>query len=344
MDSIGLLVDVSKRDGVGGRIVEVLKEAAALVGEDISYLENCLASACVDAPGRLSDVCGHIVGSGGKHVRPVLCLLAFRALRGEGPLPMDLAATCELLHDATLLHDDVIDEGDARRGKPTARVVYGNALSVLGGDYLLIKTIETVSGRDPAFMEEYVNTLKQLIKGELVQLQRRGSVDTSEMDYFRIIEGKTANLFRWSVYSGVLAAGADEKICRTMGNFGWHVGVAFQLMDDILDFTADAGLLGKNLLSDIQEGKMTLPVILAAKESPSLRHLLSQLIAEAPKPMISKRIAETVIESGIIEKVKEYAVDHTAKGLAALRSVDRGDARIFDVIENLASALLVRDF
>jgi octaprenyl-diphosphate synthase len=344
MDSIGLLQNVTKRDGVGGRIVEVLRDAAKLVGEDICFLENRLEEACEGAPGALARVLRHIVDSGGKHVRPVLCLLSFRACGGSGPLPMDLAATCELLHNATLLHDDVIDEGDTRRGKPTARIVYGNALSVLGGDYLLINTIETIAKRDGRFMAGYVSTLKHLVEGELIQLQRRGSVNTTEQEYFRIIEGKTANLFKWSVYSGALAAEATETVCQKMGEFGWHIGVAFQLMDDILDFTADAGLLGKNLLKDIQEGKMTLPVILAAKRSPALRDLLSELISKDPKPIVSKMIADAVVESGIINSVKEYAVDQTAKGLAALRLVNEKPNQIVEVIESLASALLVRNF
>jgi octaprenyl-diphosphate synthase len=344
MNPISLLEDVSQRDSVGGRIVDVLKDAARLVGEDIHCLEDALITACGDAPGTLNDVCAHILQSGGKHVRPILCLLAYRATGGDGDLPIDLAANCELLHNATLLHDDVIDEGCARRGIPTARIVFSNALSVLGGDYLLIKTMETVAKRGPAFMPPYVRTLNQLVEGELTQLMRRGSIETTESEYFRIIEGKTASLFRWSVYSGALAAGASEGICRAMGRFGWHVGVAFQLMDDILDFTAEETVLGKDLFADIQEGKMTLPVILAAKTSPELRLMLSTLVSGKTDGSISGRIAKYVIRSGILDTVKQHAVDHTQKGLAALRSLSDGETEIFKVIENLAGALLERDF
>ena len=344
MDPITLLEDVANRDGVGERIVDVLKDAARLVGDDIQLLEEALVETCESAPGKLEDVCTHIIQSGGKHVRPILCLLAYRACGGDGSLPMDLAANCELLHNATLLHDDVIDEGNARRGRPTARIVFSNALSVLGGDYLLIKTIETVSRRDPRFMPPYVSTLNQLVSGELTQLLRRGSVQTTEEEYFQIIEGKTASLFRWSVYSGALAAGAADEMCRTMGRFGWHVGVAFQLMDDLLDFTAEETLLGKHLFADIQEGKMTLPVILAAKASPSLRNLLSRLVSGEDDPAISARVAEAVNQSGIIDIVKQYAVDHTTKGLSALHAISKGRGEIFGVIERLARALLERNF
>lgn len=345
MDPITLLEDVANRDGVGGRIVDVLKDAAKLVGDDIHFLEQTLVDICEAAPGKLNDVCAHIIQSGGKHVRPVLCLLAFRACGGRGTLPMELAANCELLHNATLLHDDVIDEGKTRRGQPTTRIVFSNALSVLGGDYLLIKTIETVSKLDPRFMPPYVSTLNQLVSGELTQLMRRGSLNTTEEEYFQIIEGKTASLFRWAVYSGSLAAGESDDVCRTMGRFGWHVGVAFQLMDDILDFTAEETLLGKHLFSDIQEGKMTLPVILAAKTSPHLRNLLSRLVSgDDNDASISAAIAKTVNQSGIVDVVKQYAVDHTSKGLSALHSLSNGKSEIFDVIEKLARALLERDF
>lgn len=257
---------------------------------------------------------------------------------------MELAANCELLHNATLLHDDVIDEGISRRGQPTARIIFSNALSVLGGDYLLIKTIETVSRLDSRFMPPYVSTLNQLVSGELTQLMRRGSVETTEEEYFQIIEGKTASLFRWSVYSGAMAAGATDAVCHTMGRFGWHVGMAFQLMDDVLDFTAEETLLGKRLFTDIQEGKMTLPVILAAKASPSLRRLLFRLVSGDDDASISAAVANAVNQSGIIDVVKQHAVDHTSKGLHALQSISNGKREIFDVIANLARALLKRDF
>ena len=346
MDSIGVLREVSKRDGVSGRITDVLREAALLVGEDLQFLEAELHEACRGAPGTLSNICRHILESGGKHIRPVLCLLSFKALGGKDPLPIDLASTCELLHNATLLHDDVIDEGDSRRGRPSARIRYSNALSVLGGDYLLVKTVARVAAREPIFMQHYLWTMERIVEGELVQLLRRGSIDTTETEYFKIIEGKTAGLFRWSVLSGALAAGADEADCETVAGFGNHVGIAFQLMDDILDFTADPKLLGKNLLADISEGKMTLPVILAAKKSEAVKPLLSQLnTAESPETLrkTAEKIAEAVRDLGTADTVRDCAEYHTDRGLEALKSLKRADSGIVRVIAELAAALLRRD-
>lgn len=344
MESIGLLQEVSKRDGVGGRIVEALAEAASLLGSDLTYIEKELFAICDAAPSDLDRVCRHLVDSGGKHVRPILCLLAFRAVHGQGTLPTDLAVTCELLHNATLLHDDVIDEGNVRRGRTTARVVYGNALSVLGGDYLLIKTIEMVSRRGPEYMGPFVWTLNQLVRGELAQLKRRGSVETTEDEYFGIIEGKTASLFRWAVQSGALAAGAEPRFVEAVCVFGWHVGIAFQLMDDVLDFTADVKILGKSLLSDIQEGKMTLPVILAARESTDLRTLLRQLVRDENPLVIIPKVMKIVNSGKIVEEVKSHAVAHTEKGLAALGSATGFDSKILDTLSELASALLERAY
>ncbi len=347
MDSIGILREVAERDGVAGRITDVLQEAARLVGEDLQFLEADLLEACSDAPGKLSEICRHILESGGKHIRPVLCLLSFRALGGSDPLPLDLAATCELLHNATLLHDDVIDEGDSRRGRPSARIRYSNALSVLGGDYLLVKTVSRVAAREPIFMKHYLWTMKRIVEGELVQLLRRGSIDTTEEEYFKIIEGKTAGLFRWAVLSGALAAGADETDCATVARFGNHVGMAFQLMDDILDFTADPKVLGKSLLSDITEGKMTLPVILAAEQSPELKLLLRKLSAAVEPEALHRtalKIADAVHTLGTVDTVRSFAVRHTEEGLEALDSLHKADDGVVRVIADLAAALLRRDF
>lgn len=347
MDSIEILRAVSGRDGVHGRTAEVLKDAAGLVGSELSFLDENLVFACQSAPGKLSEVCCHIVESGGKHIRPILCLLSFRACGGSSPLPLDLAAACELLHNATLLHDDVIDEGESRRGAPAARIRFTNALSVLGGDYLLIKTLERVAARKPIFMRHYLSTMEQIVGGELTQLLRRGSIETTQEEYFQIIEGKTASLFRWSVLSGALAAEADEKDCEAMATFGRHVGIAFQLMDDILDLTGDPSLLGKNLLADIGEGKLTLPVILAAKKSIEVKQLLFNLV-DNPDPSAACRtaqmISESVRSSGSVDKVKEFAVKHTKDGLSSLNALRRRNDEVIKVVENLAVSLLTRDF
>ena len=347
MDSIGVLREVAERDSEDGCITDVLQTAARLIGDDLCDLPKELLGACDAAPGNLAAVCQHIISTGGKQVRPLLCLLSFRACNGTGALPIDLAAACELLHNATLLHDDVIDEGDVRRGVPTARIRYSNALSVLGGDFLLVQTVARVAVHEPAFMSAFLATMQQIVEGELTQLLRRGSVETTEEEYFRIIEGKTASLFRWSVLSGAMAAGASPRDREAIAEFGRHVGIAFQLMDDILDFTADPQTLGKSLLADIREGKMTLPVILATQKSPELKQIMSlpsQESARAFVPEIAERISAAVRSLGTDEQVRAIAADHTTRALKSLSDAHDVSEEITNIIRELSLSLLRRDF
>lgn len=343
MDALGILQAVSSRHGVDGRIAEAMADAARLLGEGVDRMEERLLASTAAAPIEVERVCRHILEAGGKRIRPAICLLSFRATGGRDPLPVDLAVSCELLHNATLLHDDVIDEGDIRRGRPAARVVYGNAISILAGDYLLMRTVENVAAHGSAFMNEYVETLRLLVEGEVIQLGLRGSIETTDEQYFRIIEGKTASLFRWASFCGALAAEAEEQTCQGMARYGWHVGIAFQLIDDVLDLTADAARLGKNLLADIAQGKLTLPVILAAARDEQLASLLETLVGgEEPTP-VAARIAEVVGGSGALELVREEATAHTEKALAALGEVRGENREVVDLLADLSRALLERD-
>ncbi len=343
MDAIALLKEVSKRDGVNGRIAAVLDEATRLVGKDVEVLDEAIVRACVDAPSGIFEPCRHIIEAGGKRIRPMLCLLVFRAAGGVKPLPMDMAVACEILHNATLLHDDVIDEGKMRRGLPATRMVHGNAISVLGGDFLLVKTVEIVSRRGPGFMDFFLQTMRRIIDGELTQLKLRGSTETTEEEYFHIIEGKTASLFQWTAYSGALAAGADKLVCEQVGRFGWHMGVAFQIVDDVLDFTAEAKQLGKNLLADISEGKMTLPVILAGRLSDEMQQILKELVRGGDAAILAPRIARLADSTGAIVEARDKAIEHTHLALQALDDVVGFDNAVVDILRDLASALLERE-
>jgi octaprenyl-diphosphate synthase len=343
MDALLLLREVANRCAVDSRVAGAVEDAIRIMDFGSIDLEHSLADSCVAAPGRVKDACRHILDAPGKRIRPVVCLLSYRALRGRDGPPSDLAVACELLHNATLLHDDVIDEGDVRRGRPAARVVYGNAISVLGGDYLLMKTVEIVSARGPRLMTELVATLRELVDGEVTQLGQRGSAETETAEYFRIVEGKTASLFRFAAVSGALAADADAAACERMGLFGWHLGVAFQVIDDVLDMTAIPEVLGKTLLSDIGEGKMTLPVILASRESPLVKPLLDRLAAGGEAAEIAPRIADLVAGTGAIEAARAVASEHTGKALAAVDGVDGASPEIVGVLKELAGALLGRE-
>lgn len=343
MDALAILRQVSQRYGIGGQIAEIMGRTSEILGESSVEMEARLLGSTADAPRDVENVVRHILEAGGKRIRPAMCLLAFNAALGKGEPPLDLAVSCELLHSASLLHDDVIDEGDLRRGRPASRVVYGNALSILGGDFLLMKCVEIVSTSCPELMPRFVETLRLLVEGEVVQLELRGSATTSREQYFRIIEGKTASLFAWAAEAGAFAASANEDVRRAFQRFGWHVGVAFQLVDDVLDFTADPETLGKGLLADISEGKMTLPVILAAAEDAGLVELLNDLIDGGDIASISPRIARIVDSTGAAQTVMDRASAHTDKAVEAIDSLEGCDSQILAHLSRLSRALLVRE-
>ena len=344
MDALEKLRELSEKHCLDGAIAEAMTDTAALLGDGLEALERALTDGFPDAPDGVRAACRYVIDAGGKRVRPAICLLAFRAVRGDkGSLPIDLATACEFLHNATLLHDDVIDEGDVRRGRPAVRVVFGNAISILGGDYLLMRCVEAVAAAGPGLMPEFVATLRRLVEGEVTQLELRGSLTTTLEQYFQIVEGKTASLFRWAAFSGARSAGASEELCRALGDFGWHVGVAFQLVDDILDFSTDPDVLGKSLHTDIREGKMTLPVIVAAAGNPALRSALSELISGAEPGALAPRIAEIVRSVGALEAARSQAAEHTALAIAALRGAKGGDGVVIESLCALAEALLCRE-
>jgi len=343
MDTLAILREVTRKHGIKGRIAEIMRETFAILGDGAADLEGTLRASGEGAPGDVESVCAHILGAGGKRIRPAMCLLAYRACRGLDPLPIALAVSCELLHNASLLHDDVIDEGEVRRGRPSVRVVHGNALSVLGGDYLLMKCVETVSLARPGLMPDFVDTLRLLVEGEVVQLGLRGSIRTDERSYYRIIEGKTASLFAWASLSGAHAAAAEAGTMAAFRRFGWHVGVAFQLIDDVLDFSADADALGKGLLADIGEGKITLPVIFAAQRAGELDGLLRRLVEAEDPSDTAATIARCVTQTDALERVRGQAARHTALAADAIRDADGCDRRVADHLVSLAEALLLRE-
>jgi octaprenyl-diphosphate synthase len=212
---------------------------------------------------------GHyIVGSGGKRLRPMLLLLGAKALGYPGNDHLTLAAVIEFIHTATLLHDDVVDESDLRRGKESANAVWGNAASVLVGDYLYSSAFEMMVRTDNMrVMEILSKTTTAIAEGEVLQLLNCNNPDTSEEKYLAVIARKTAILFSAACRLGAVISSATKEIEESLANYGQHLGIAFQLIDDALDYTSTEDELGKNLGDDLAEGKPTLPLIYAIQNS-----------------------------------------------------------------------------
>ena len=230
----------------------------------------------------IQQISGHIVAAGGKRLRPLLAVLAARALGYDGRDHYQLAAIVEFIHTSTLLHDDVVDESDLRRGRKTANALWGNAPSVLVGDFLYSRSFQLMVELDSMpIMRVLADTTNQIAEGEVLQLLHVHNPDTDEAAYLRVIERKTAVLFAAATRLGALVAGADADMQQALHDYGLNLGLAFQIADDVLDYTADAETLGKNLGDDLAEGKATLPVIHAlAHADDATRTRLASIIRD----------------------------------------------------------------
>jgi octaprenyl-diphosphate synthase len=312
---------------------------------ELSALEEALTRATQDAEETLRAAARHLVGSGGKRIRPTVTLLACGACNGELRAAVPFACAAELTHSATLLHDDVIDDGPTRRGQPASRVLWGNAVSVLSGDWLLTRALEIVAAEPArsAALPALLSTMRRLVEGEVLQLSLRGSFETTEQDYLDVVRGKTASLFGWSAAAGAWAAGIRGEVPEALAEFGEGVGMAFQLVDDALDYAADPDLLGKRLGQDFAEGKATLPLIRALQREPGLREMLTALVeGRQDAADVAARVIEAVKRTGGVEAARALAREHTACAMIALQKVPEGAHR--DAMAEAARSLTERAF
>ncbi|MBV9950000.1 MAG: polyprenyl synthetase family protein [Myxococcales bacterium] len=310
----------------GPRAAERMAEVHALLGDDLRAVDAVLAALAAEGPSPATDSAKHLLEAGGKRVRPLTVLLSAACFGAVPPGARDLAVAAELVHLATLLHDDVIDDGQERRGRDTPRRIWGNAVSVLAGDLLLTHALErTAAVGSPAVLRELFRTLRRLVEGEVVQLRGRVELDPREDVYFRVVEDKTASLFVWAARAGASAAGAPERQVAALGAFGGHLGVAFQLVDDVLDYDGDPRVTGKALFTDLVEGKLTLPLIRTIAAIPAL--LADVQLARAGDGGAAVRVAEAVRASGACAEVRAQAREETARALAALGEVGPSPAR-----------------
>lgn len=276
-DVLGSLQSVCGEHGL-----DALRARLASLESILRWDMNAIAQALADLPRgdtRVQRAAHHLLDQGGKRLRPMCVALASHLGSGLDARGAQLAISVELVHAATLLHDDVVDLGDTRRGAPAARTVYGNAASIFAGDWLLIDALRRVRGaRIADTLDRLLDVIEEMILAESLQLERRGQVDTSVDDYFRIVEGKTAVLFQWACFAGGRAGGLDDEACAHLESFGRHLGVAFQLVDDLLDYDGNAEQTGKSLFTDLREGKLTHPLLVARDADASVRADLTRLL------------------------------------------------------------------
>jgi octaprenyl-diphosphate synthase len=267
---------------------------------------------------------GHyIVDAGGKRMRPMLALLAGGACNNLNSHHHTLAAVIEFIHTATLLHDDVVDLSTLRRGRATANAEWGNAPSVLVGDFLYSRAFQLlVEIGKMEVMQLMANATNTIAEGEVLQLTKAGNPDTSEQDYFQVINDKTAVLFAAASAGGAILANADKDTVAQYYQYGINLGLAFQLIDDVLDYEGDAEAMGKNVGDDLAEGKCTLPLIYAMKNAnPQQSALIKQSVTNKSGEQINA-IIDIVRESGAITHTRQLAKELSAKATASLDSIN----------------------
>lgn len=293
--------------------------------EDLRELDQALTMDGDDLAWRAA---GHMLAVPGKRLRP-LCVVIGARIGGRelDDAVVALATAAELVHAATLLHDDVIDEGTERRGVPAARVVFGNQVSILAGDHLLLEALRRVHGVGrPALMGALLDAISEMVAAEARQLERRGRFVPDRRAYLEVIRGKTAALFRWCLHAGGTLGGLSPHALAALGAAGLSLGVAFQVIDDVLDLEGDPLETGKEPFADLREGKLTWPVILACERDPELLVALRELV-EAPDSAGASHLADRVRATGAIADSRAFAAGHAAQARARLDALPAGRPR-----------------
>ena len=291
----------------------------------------------------INQIADHIVASGGKRLRPMLHVLAAGAAGYRGEQQIKLAAVIEFIHTSTLLHDDVVDESDLRRGRKTANALWGNAASVLVGDFLYSRSFQLmVELDDMRIMRILADTTNTIAEGEVLQLLNIGNADVDEAAYLAVIERKTAVLFAAATELGGLLGGLPAGQVAALRRFGLELGYAFQIADDLLDYVSDADTLGKNIGDDLAEGKPTLPVIYALqKADPAQAQSLRHAIEHGGLDSLD-RIIGAIRDSGALARTHACAVTHARAARAALATLPASPYR--DALAALADYSVQRTF
>ena len=335
---LGRLGHVCQDRGLGdlaGRLLEL----GAWVRAELTDFERELESVPRGARA-VQRAAHHLLDTGGKHLRPMCVVLASKVGgRGFDDAARQLALAVELVHTATLLHDDVVDVADARRGQPAARAVWGNAASIFAGDWLLVEALRRIRTADvDGLLDRMLSIIEEMILAESLQLERRGKVAGSVADYFRVAEGKTAALFRWAMVAGARAGGASPAEEAALERYGTDLGVAFQVVDDCLDFEGDVAVTGKGLYADLREGKLTYPLLLAMERDPAFAQVIERAIADDGERVHAEVVAG-LGRTGALVEARRLARARIDAAIAALAPLADGPARTALVTVAEATAL-----
>ncbi|MCG6117370.1 MAG: polyprenyl synthetase family protein [Aquimonas sp.] len=320
-----------------------LTEIQRLAGPDMQAVDSLIRRRLASDVVLINQIAEHIVSAGGKRLRPMLVLLAARALGYTGQDHVQLAAIIEFIHTSTLLHDDVVDESQLRRGRKTANALWGNAASVLVGDFLYSRSFQLMVELDSMrVMRILADTTNAIAEGEVLQLLHVHNPDTDEAAYLRVIERKTAVLFAAATRLGAVLAGAPPEQEEAMARFGMALGNAFQIADDVLDYTADVDTLGKNLGDDLAEGKATLPLIHALSHSEGeSRERMARALVEGDSSALPEIVA-AIRRCGSLDYSRDAALRYASDALQALQGLPETPQTA--ALRGLALYAVQRDF
>lgn len=313
------------------------------VGDDLAAIEQALAdnlNPCFDL---VSRVAGHILFAGGKRLRPLLMVLCARLCGASGNHTVRTATIFEYLHAATLLHDDLVDGADMRRGRQAAHLQWDSPTAVLTGDFLLARGLSIAADTGLcAVIDVIAGITENMSQGEIRQLERKGDASLTEQEYLEVIRCKTAVLFRGACRTGALVAGADDARVQKLSDFGYHLGMAFQMADDLLDYTQDLTTLGKRAGADLREGKMTLPLIHALSNAPQADR--RAMLATLENPQFSDGAFADLVQMlnayGGIDYTRAQAAAHIQTAKTQLGVFEDGSTR--DLLTDIADYALVR--
>jgi octaprenyl-diphosphate synthase len=313
----------------------------SIIAQDMREVDLVIANRLDSSVPLVGQVSKYIIAAGGKRLRPALLLLTCGALGYTGPQRFNMAAVVEFIHTATLLHDDVVDDSAMRRGNATANETFGNPASVLVGDFLYSRAFQMmVDAQDMRIMAVLADATNVIAEGEVMQLMNMHNAELDESAYLQVIRSKTAKLFEASARVGAILAGASTDMETACAEYGQALGTAFQVVDDVLDYTGNAELLGKNLGDDLREGKTTLPLIAAMQRGSETERLIVKSAIEKGDTTMLDEVARIVKKTGALEVTRKAALAEASRAVSAAKRLPK--TPYSDCLIELATGLLVR--
>lgn len=320
-------------------------EVFDLVRDDLARVEEELGRHSESAIEPVARVARYLQAGGGKRLRPALHLLAARFCGYRGPTAVRLGAVLELIHTATLVHDDVIDDANTRRGRASANRRWGNSMTVLAGDWLYMESFRlALAERDLRILDILIELTQMMVEGELIQLTQLGRIETTEVEALEISRRKTACLFGTCLRLGALLGRSSAEDEERLARYGLSLGMAFQIIDDLLDFVADPARLGKPVVNDLREGKVTLPLVYALQKAPAAaRQQVETVLKEREfRSVTPEAIVAFVRDTGAVERTRAHARDFVAMAQECL--VPFPDSTYKRALEVLPLFVLNRDY